>query len=115
MLNLKDVIIKDLQIENQRLRNKINNLDKKVITMEENSNSLDQYGQRNNLEITGIPDDVDDQNLEKEVVEILGTIDVNVSSKDMGACHRIEKSKKLLKIRFVNRKHAKKSSSIEKV
>ena len=91
MLNLKDVIIKDLQIENQRLRNKINNLDKKVITMEENSNSLDQYGQRNNLEITGIPDDVDDQNLEKEVVEILGTIDVNVSSKDMGACHRIEK------------------------
>ena len=97
MLNLKDVIIKDLQIENQRLRNKINNLDKKVITMEENSNSLDQYGQRNNLEITGIPDDVDDQNLEKEVVEILGTIDVNISSKDMGACHRIEKSKKLLK------------------
>ena len=91
MLNLKDVIIKDLQIENQRLRNKINNLDKKVISMEENSNSLDQYGQRNNLEITGIPDDVDDQNLEKEVVEILGTIDVNVSSKDMGACHRIEK------------------------
>ena len=29
MLNLKDVIIKDLQVENQRLRNKINNLEKK--------------------------------------------------------------------------------------
>ena len=30
MLNLKDVIIKDIQVENQRLRNKINNLEKKV-------------------------------------------------------------------------------------
>ena len=29
MLNLKDVIIKDLQVENQRLRIKINNLEKK--------------------------------------------------------------------------------------
>ena len=29
MLNLKNVIIKDLQVENQRLRNKINNLEKK--------------------------------------------------------------------------------------
>ena len=30
MLNLKDVIIKDLQVENQRLRNNINNLEKKI-------------------------------------------------------------------------------------
>ena len=29
MLNLKDFIIKDLQVENQRLGNKINNLKKK--------------------------------------------------------------------------------------
>ena len=29
MLNLKDVIIKDLQAKNQRLRNKINNPEKK--------------------------------------------------------------------------------------
>ena len=39
MLNLKDVIIKDLLVENQRLCNKINNLEKKVISLEENSNS----------------------------------------------------------------------------
>ena len=29
MVNLKDVIIKDLQVENQRLGNEINNLEKK--------------------------------------------------------------------------------------
>ena len=60
MLNLKDVIIKDLQVENQRLSSKINNLEKKVISLEENSNSLEQYGRRNNLEITLIPDNVED-------------------------------------------------------
>ena len=112
MLNLKDVIIKDLQVENQRLRSRIINLEKKVISLEENSNSLEQYGRRNNLEITGIPDDVDDQKLEENVTEILNKIDVNVSSKDVEACHQIGKSKsssKTTTIRFVNRKHAKKA------
>ena len=77
----------DVQVENRRLRSRIINLEKKVISLEENSNSLEQYGQRNNLEITGIPDDVDDQKLEGEVIAILGKIDVNVSSKDVEACH----------------------------
>ena len=67
MLNLKDVIIKDLQVVNQRLRNKINNLEKKAISLEENSNSLERYGRRNILEISGIPDDINDQNLEEKV------------------------------------------------
>ena len=118
MLNLKDVIIKDLQVENQRLRSRIINIEKKVISLEENSNSLEQYGRRNNLEITGIPDDVDDQKLEEKVIEILDKIDVNVSSKDVEACHRIGKSKNSSKttiVQFVNRKHAKKPLSIEKV
>ena len=44
MLNLKDVIMKDIQVENQRLRNKINNLEKKSISLAENSNSIEQYG-----------------------------------------------------------------------
>ena len=66
---------------------------KKVISLEENSNSLEQHGRRNNLEITGIPDDVDDQKLEEKVIEILDKINVNVSSKDVEACHRIGKSK----------------------
>ena len=74
MLNLKDVIIKGLQVENQRLHNKINNLEKKVILLKENS--LEQYGRRNNLEINGIPDDVDGQNLEEKVIEILDKTEV---------------------------------------
>ena len=112
MVNLKDVIIKDLQVENQRLRNEINNLEKKVISLEENSNSLEQCGRSNNLQITGISYDIEDQNREDKVIELLDKIDANVSSKDIEDCHRIGKSKNLSKttiVHFLNRKHAKKA------
>ena len=67
LLNLKEVIIKDLQVENQCLRMKVNNLENKVMSLEINGNHLEQYG-RNNLEITGIPDDVSDKNLEEKAI-----------------------------------------------
>ena len=41
-LNLKDVIIKDLQVENQRLCMKVNNLENKVMSLEINGNPLEQ-------------------------------------------------------------------------
>ena len=93
LLNLKDVIIKDLQLENQRLRMKVKNLENKVMPLEINGNHLEQYGKRNNLEITGIPDDVSDENLEEKVIQVLSEIQVSVSSSDIEACHRIGKSK----------------------
>ena len=43
LLNVKDVTIKDLQVENQRLRSKINNLEEKVVSFIENINLLEQY------------------------------------------------------------------------
>ena len=67
LLDLKEVIIKDLQVENQHLQMKVNNLENKVMSLEINGNHLEQYG-RNNLEIIGIPDDVSDKNLEEKVI-----------------------------------------------
>ena len=112
MLNLKDVIIKNLQVQNQRLRKKINNLEKKVISLQENSNSLEQYDRSNSLEITGILDNVENQNLEKKIIEILDKIDINASSQYTEVCHRIGKLKNFSKttiVRFVNGKYAKKA------
>ena len=112
LLNLKNVIIKNLQIENQRLRSKVNFLENKVIHLEINSNHLEQYGRRNNLEITGISDDVDDHSLEGKVIEVLKEVQVDVSSSDIEACHRISNNKNSPKktiVRFINRKHAKKA------
>ena len=86
-LNIKNVIIKDLQIENQQFRSKINDLEKKVFSFEENGNLLEQYGRRNNLEIMGVSDNLEDEKLEEKVIEILQKIELNVSTKDIEACH----------------------------
>ena len=109
-LNLKDVIIKNLQIENQRLQTRLNDLKNRVLSLEISGNHLEQYGRRNNLEITGISDDVSDENLEGKVIEVLNEIQVDVSRSDIEACHRIGKSKnssKKIIVRFINRKYAK--------
>ena len=92
ILNLKDVIIKNLQVENQRLRKKVSSLKSKVILLESGHNSLEQYGRRNNIEISGILDGVLDQNLEQKILEILGEVYVSVSPNDLEACHRIGSS-----------------------
>ena len=78
--------------------------------MEENSGFLELHGRRNSLEITGITGNVEDQNLEEKVIKTLNRIDINVSSQDIEACHRIGKSKNFSKttmVRFVNRQKCK--------
>ena len=52
LLNLKDAIMKYLQVENQRLRMKVNSLENDVISDEINQNHFEQYGRRNNFYIT---------------------------------------------------------------
>ena len=87
-------------------------MENKFISLKENGNLLEQYGRRNNLEITGVSNEIEDVDLEGKVIEILDKIKVNVSSKDIEACHRIKKSKDNSKktiIRIVNRKYAKKA------
>ena len=86
------------------MRNKINQLANKVISLEANTNSLELYGRRNNLEISGIPDYISNNELEDKVIEILSKVDVNVSKNDIEACHRMGKSKNSSKrtiVRFV--------------
>ena len=63
---------------------KVNNLENNVMSHKINGNHFKQYGRRNNLEITGIPYDVSDENLEEKVIQVLSEIEFNVSSSDMG-------------------------------
>ena len=105
--NLKDVIIKNLRVENRRLRKKVSDLE-----LERDYNSLEQHGQMNNIEVCGIFDTIPDQNLEQKVIKILDEIDVSVSSNDIEACHRmgpsINNSRRII-VRFMNRKLSKKA------
>ena len=53
VINLKDIIIKNLHDENKRSKTKVNILENKIIDLEIQNNIEDQYNRRNN-EISGI-------------------------------------------------------------
>ena len=71
------------------VRKKVNDLESKVISLESDHNSLEQYGGRNNIEICGILESLPDQNLEQKVIKTLDEIDVSVSTNGIEACYRM--------------------------
>ena len=77
LLNSKDEIIKILQLENERLTKKGNLLENKALTLENEHNSLEQYGRRNDIENNGILDSVPNQNLEEKVLDIVSGVSKN--------------------------------------
>ena len=94
VINLKDIIIKNLQDENKPLKTKVNVLENKITDLEIQNNNLDQYSRRNNVEISGIPQSVSDNQLEEKVVDILKAIGVNITTNEIEACYRLGKKKK---------------------
>ena len=114
VINLKDVIIKRLQDENELLCAKCNKLENKVVFLESSINQVEQYCRRNNIVISGIPDDISDNDLESTVSDIMKDVDVDINISDIEAGHRIGRSdrrtesKKTI-VRFLNRKYCKKA------
>ena len=88
--NLKDRVIKRLQKENQNLRQKCNKLEAKMVKLETEQNSLVHYGRRNNLLISGIPDSIDDNNLENTVIFMMSGINVNIEEIDIVTFRRFD-------------------------
>ena len=71
-----------------------------------------QYGRRESVEITGIPKEIRQENLEEEVIKIYNEAGVSVfgrsvNSTDISACHRVGKKEEVTIVKFVNRKFAK--------
>ena len=56
------------------------------------NDDLEQYDRRSNLILSGIPDSVSDNDLEKALSAILSNIDVKVTTYDVAVCHSISKS-----------------------
>ena len=109
LLNVKDAIVKNLQAENEHLREIVRNLETKVTSIEINQKKLEQYGRRNNIEVSGIPDPVEDNCLEEKAISMFTRTGIDVKSNDIEGCHRTVKSRNSSKktiVRF-NRKFAK--------
>ena len=88
---------------NNILENRIVNLEKQLLKNE-------QYGRCNNGEISGISDDILDEDLE-ENMKICQDSNINMSPMDIEGCHRLplgRNSTNTLKqviVKFVNRNH----------
>ena len=95
------------------MRQNCNKLEAKIVTLETEQNSLAQYGRRNNIVISGIPDFIDHNNLENTVISMMSGINTKIEENDIEACHRFgkpdvtSKSKKTI-VRFANRKNCNK-------
>ena len=112
ILNLKEIVIKNFQNENEKFRQKCKWLERPCAKYESDHNALAQYGHRNNVVLSGIPDYVSDDTLKESVISVLAEIDVFVEHKDIEACHRFgkadrQKSKKTI-VQFLNKKKCKK-------
>ena len=89
IINLKQVKIKNFQNENKRLNDVVNQLQEKTISLESKSNSVEQYGRRNNMEINGIANSISDDNSESTVINVLSkATNVHVIADDIEACLR---------------------------
>ena len=91
-LNVKDVITKNLQSENEHRKEKLSSLENKLILLENNQNMLELHGRRNNIDIN-----IDYQglltlqsSLEEKVVSVFSRIGADVTdvtSNDKETCH----------------------------
>ena len=69
-MSIKNTIIDALKEENLNLQNIVKKLEDQLLEFDQNSNNLDQYNRRNNLEIQGIPANATDDELEGKVIDI---------------------------------------------
>ena len=94
------------------MRERCSKLEQKLVEFECSTNNVEQYARKNNIIISGIPDSVDNNQLEESVTEIVTDINVNMASNNIEACHRICKKDSRISstktiVHFVNRKHTK--------
>ena len=87
LLAIKDTIIKNLLDENKHLKEMVKLLEENydehqdyIIDTEKQSQALEQYARHNNLEISGIPNNISDETLERKCIEILEAVDISVDN-----------------------------------
>ena len=110
---IKNTIIENLRISNQNLQLRVNSLESEVkdlreahVALERRTEAALQHGRLEQVVISGIPVEVEHENLEEKSMCLLNEIkNVQIQSRDIVACHRLGKNNDTI-IRFLNRKDA---------
>ena len=62
-------------------------LEKHVIELEKHQAKAEQYSRRNNVEISGIPHEILDNNLEDKVIDICKDAGIEIGHMGIEGCH----------------------------
>ena len=86
--------IDQISLENRKLRSELSitqnvhsRLEEKIINLEKNQVKGEQYSQRNNVELSGIPNSIPDEDLENMVINICKESGIDVQARDIEGCH----------------------------
>ena len=64
-------------------------LGERIINLEENEANSEQYNRRNNVELFGIPSDIQENNLEKVMIDIYRNFGLEIEQNDIKAYFRL--------------------------
>ena len=91
---IKEVVIKNLLAENQKLKKRLSSLEKRAIDTERKLNLMDQHSRKVNMEIDGIPQTIQQTELKNFVGKMFEHAGITpISNNDIEVIHRL-KSKK---------------------
>jgi len=104
--------MESLKTENEKLEsslkiteNTTNLLGKQIIQLERNFYKHQQYCRRDSVEISGIPLNIENEDLLANCIEVFKEVDVDISNDDVIACHRLKNKSRTI-VKFTNRNQA---------
>ena len=89
------------------------NLGNQIVNLEKLQAKAEQYSRRNNIEISGISNEIPDEDLENNVIKICKNSNIVIDPTDIKGCHCLHlghkstTDNKCVIVKFVNRKHSK--------
>ena len=75
------------------MKNVNRKLEERIVSLEKNQVKSEQYSHRNNIELSGIPNDIPEDNLQKVVVDICHDFGLEIEPKDIEGCHLLPASR----------------------
>ena len=102
--------IDQISAENRKLTSELvitknvnSRLEERIINLEKNQAKGEQYSRRNNVELSGIPNSICDEDLENTVINICKESGIDVDARDIEGCHRLPLSRNS---RGINQRYA---------
>ena len=112
IITRKDEELKEKDVQYRELGKRLlvlekqNDFEKRFVNVEKRIAQQEQYSRRECVEFDGFSQNINDEDIEQKVVEVLGEVGLNVTSRDFHAVHRLKNKKKSVIAKFVNRKDA---------